>query len=81
MQFTHEYTQQNIKVTLSSLDGSERVVGLDFFNQDDPLKNVIEKKDVKYIEEVLSGVHRGLTTISRNQQFHIERDESHKTTL
>ena len=42
---------------------------------------MIDKKDIRYVEEVLTGIFKGLTDISRNQQFHIERDESHKATL
>ena len=35
---------------------------------------MIDKKDIKYVEESLAGIFKGLTDVSRNQQFHIERD-------
>jgi dynactin complex subunit len=57
------------------------MVSFDFYAENDPLVNIIDKRDLKYIERVLAGVHKSLETISRNQQFHIERDETHKNTL
>ncbi len=68
-------------VNISSTDGLERKVSFDFYAENDPLINIIDKRDLKYVEGVLSGVHNSLESISRNQQFHIERDESHKATL
>jgi hypothetical protein len=56
-------------------------VSFDFYAEDDPLVKIIDKRDLKYIEGVLVGVYKSLDTISRNQQFHIERDETHKITL
>ena len=68
-------------VNVSSTDGLERKVSFDFYAENDPLIGIIDKRDLQYVEGVLSGVHKSLETISRNQQFHIERDESHKATL
>jgi hypothetical protein len=68
-------------VNVSSTDGLERKVSFDFYAENDPLINIIDKRDLKYVEGVLNGVHASLESISRNQQFHIERDESHKATL
>lgn len=56
-------------------------MSFDFYSEDDPLVKMIDKRDIKYVESVLGSVFKGLSDISRNQQFHIERDESHKTTL
>jgi hypothetical protein len=66
---------------MNATDGQNRKVSFDFYAENDPLINIIDKRDIKYLEEVLGGVHKSLETISRNQQFHIERDESHKITL
>lgn len=66
---------------IESSDGLQRNVSFDFYAENDPLVNIIDKRDLKYIESVLAGVHKSLEAISRNQQFHIERDESHRNTL
>lgn len=81
MEFSYSYDQGHINVTIVSSTGTERNVSFDFYSEDDPLVKTIEKRDIKYVEEVLGNVFKGLTEISRNQQFHIERDESHKATL
>ena len=61
-------------MTMMSSTGMDRNVSFDFYSEDNPLVKMIDKKDIKYVEEVLVGVFKGLTDISRNQQFHIERD-------
>ena len=81
LEFTHDYEEGIINVTMLSSSGEDRNVSFDFYSEDDPLVKMIDKKDIKYVEEVLVGVFKGLTEISRNQQYHIERDESHKNTL
>lgn len=57
-----------------SSTGTDRNVSFDFYSEDDPLVKMIDKRDIKYVEEVLVDVFKGLNDISRNQQFHIERD-------
>ena len=81
IEFTHIYNEGRINVTLISPTSANRNVSFDFYSEDAPLVKMIDKRDIKLVEEVLSNVHKSLTTISRNQQFHIERDESHKSTL
>jgi len=54
-----------------SSTGEDRNVSFDFYSEDDPLVKMIDKKDIKYVEEVLVGVFKGLVDISRNQQYHI----------
>lgn len=49
-------------------------MSFDFNNDEDPLVKIIDKRDIKILEEALNGVHQSLLNISRNQQFHIERD-------
>ena len=80
-EFTYNYEEGSINVTISSSTGNARNVSFEFYNEDDPLVKTIDKRDIKYVEEALTGVFKGLADISRNQQFHIERDESHKATL
>ncbi len=81
LEFSFDYGAAYMTVNLSSSDGLDRNVSFDFYAEDDPLVNIIDKRDLKYVEKVLNGVHATLESISRNQQFHIERDESHKATL
>lgn len=81
LEFTFDYGAAYVTINISSVDGSSRKVSFDFYAENDPLINIIDKRDLKYLEGVLSSVHKSLEAISRNQQFHIERDESHKSTL
>jgi hypothetical protein len=81
IEYTHNFEEGRLNITVISTTGTDRNVSFDFFSEDDPLVKMIDKRDIRLVEEVLSNVHKSLTTISRNQQFHIERDESHKTTL
>ena len=74
LEFTYNYDEGTINVTILSSTGSARNVSFDFYSEDDPLVKIIDKKDIKYVEEVLGNVFKGLSTIVRNQQFHIERD-------
>lgn len=73
-QFVSDFGNGYITVTITSTDGLDRKVSFDFYAENDPLVNIIDKRDLKYIEGVLVDVHKSLETISRNQQFHIERD-------
>lgn len=81
IEFTYDYEEGYINATIISSTGTDRNVSFDFYSEDDPLVKMIDKRDIKYVESVLGSVFHGLTNISRNQQFHIERDESHKITL
>lgn len=81
LEFTFDYGAAFVTINISSVDGSSKKVSLDFYAENDPLINIIDKRDLKYLEGVLGSVHKSLESISRNQQFHIERDESHKATL
>ena len=58
-------------INISSSNGEERNVSFDFYAENDPLVHIIDKRDIKYVEQSLSSVYKGLETISRNQQFHI----------
>lgn len=74
IEYTYQYEEGYINVTITSSTGTDRNVSFDFYSEDDPLVKMIDKRDIKYVESILSSVFVGLTNISRNQQFHIERD-------
>lgn len=72
MDFTHDYPYDGrINVTIIAASAGDRNVSFDFYSEDDPLVKMIDKKDLKVVEGVLNHVHQSLSTISRNQQFHI----------
>lgn len=79
LQFSKSYGIGNINISFSA-DG-RRQVSFDFYHDEDPLVNIIDKRDIRILEEALGRVHGSLMNVSRNQQFHIERDETHKDTL
>ena len=70
---TMHWAAQPHKVTITTESGSKNI-SFDFYSEDDPLVKMIDKKDIKSVEESLAGIFKGLTDVSRNQQFHIERD-------
>lgn len=74
LEFTYDYEEGIVNVTIFSSTGTSRNVSFDFYSEDDPLVKMIDKRDIKYVEAVLGSVFKGLNDISRNQQFHIERD-------
>lgn len=71
IEYTYDYDEGNINVTIISSTGTDRNVSFDFYSEDDPLVKMIDKRDIKYVESVLGSVFLGLTNVSRNQQFHI----------
>lgn len=79
--YSHNYQEGTVNIMIGSSNDEERRVSFDFYSDEDPLVNIIDKRDIKILEGVLGGVYGSLQNISRNQQFHIERDESHKDTL
>ena len=74
IEFTYNYEEGSINVTITSSTGTDRKVSFDFYSEDDPLVKIIDKRDIKYVESILGSVFIGLNNVSRNQQFHIERD-------
>ena len=81
MEYSYDFGMGTANVTFSSVDGGARNVSFDFESDEDPFVKIIDKKDLAILEDILSQVHRIMKTISLNQQFHIERDDAHKTTL
>jgi dynactin complex subunit len=79
LQFSKGYGIGNINISFSA--SGQRQVSFDFYHDEDPLVNIIDKRDIRILEEALGKVHGSLMNVSRNQQFHIERDETHKDTL
>lgn len=42
---------------------------------------MIDKKDINLVQEALSEAYQQMESISRNQEYQIERDEKHKVNL
>jgi hypothetical protein len=56
--YLHSYGEGAINVCFESTTGTERAISFDLYKEDDPLVNVIEKRDLRLIENVLNKVHK-----------------------
>lgn len=69
------------KLCFDNQDGENKVLSIDFYPEQDPLKNLITKKEMKTVEGALIQVYKEIQQTHQNQQFQTERDIVHRTAL
>lgn len=54
-----------------STDGYEKIISFDFYESNDPVRKIIDKKDVDLVQGALSEAYKQMESISRNQEYQI----------
>ena len=68
---TFDFPIGDIDLCFTVTDSSEKIISLDIYPSDDPLRELIDKKDLKIVEEALGKANKEMWQISINQQYHI----------
>ncbi len=66
---------------VATTGGTEKFFSVELYKKDDPLKSIIDKKDINIVREQLVNAYEEMVEISKNQQFHIESDQVHIVSL
>ena len=71
----------DVDICFTNLNRKEKVISFDFYQEDDPFKTIIDKKDLRLVFKSLVTTIESMKEVGRNQQFHIDRDEVNKKIL
>lgn len=69
------------EVCFSRTDRKEKQIVFDFYQPEDPVREIIDRKDLSYVVKSLSGAIHTFKEVSKNEQYHIERDEINRVIL
>jgi hypothetical protein len=79
--YSINFIKEFISICFLSTDSTEKEVSFDFYELNDPVRKMIDKKDINLVQGALTEAYNQMESISRNQEYQIERDEKHKINL
>jgi hypothetical protein len=76
-----KFSEESGKICFERMDGSEKSVSLDYYPEQDPIRELIEKKDIAFVLKSLNESFDSMKVVGRNQKFLIERNEINREIL